>query len=282
MISEEQPVNPLDEETPNICCIISDSLRWDVFASADPQNILKFGTAHKCYSVACSTLPSMAAYMMNYPPIGIGKGLFHQGYWHPKGEGEIYKAHSPIRKWMPRHYKELGYKTAFLSGNAVPWRLDEQTKGMFTKYFDYKPMDYLAMDVATPAIIRDLDKYVVKNKEDPIFAVMLLLDTHSPYHDGDGKCHLINPSQPDINYEHQELAMKYVNNVFPNFLHIFSKTQRPTKFIFTSDHGENFAGAGWGHNSFRPALTWGEKLFAIPFVSGYITDWSKVNVSRGD
>lgn len=279
---EKIPVRELDEAQYNICCIIEDSLRWDVFVSANPTNILKLGTAHKCYSVACSTLPSMTAYMMNYPPIGLGRGLFHQGYWSQRKEGDMILArvHHPIRKWMPRYYKEKGYKTVFLSGNAVPWRLDEQTKGMFTRYFDYKPMDYLEMDIATPQIIRDLDKYVEENKDHPIFAVLLLLDTHSPYHDGRGNVHLIDPSQPDINYEHQELAMKYANNVFPNFINTFSKTERPTEFIFTSDHGENFAGNGWGHSSFRKHLLWGEKLFAIPFVRGCITDWSKFKVYK--
>jgi hypothetical protein len=279
--SKDIPVNPLDDETPNICCVIEDSLRWDVFVSSKPSNILALGQARKCYSIACSTLPSMTAYMMNYPPIGIGLGLFHQGYWRPTGSKQG-QAHSPIRQWMPRYYKELGYKTAFMSGNAVPWRLDQQTKGMFTKYFDKKPMQYLTMDIATPYIIRDLDLYVEEHKDKPIFAVVLLLDTHSPYHDGKGEQHLIDPRQPDINYHNQELAMKYANNAFPNFIHMFSKTERPTHFIFTSDHGENFGGAGWGHNSFRQKLTWGEALFAIPFVRGYIKDWSKVNVTTGD
>jgi len=279
------PVEPLDDEMPNICCVIADSLRWDVFVSSKPNNILTLGKAQKGYSVACSTLPSMTAYMMNYPPIGIGQGLFHQGHWRPNDQvssgikNQKGSYHAATRKWMPRHYQELGYKTAFLTGNAVPWRLDQQTKGMFTKYFDKKPMQYLAMDIATPYIIRDLDRYVEEHKDTPIFAVCLLLDTHSPYHDGDGGVHLINPRQPEINYHNQELAMKYINNVFPNFIRIFKKTNRPTHFIFTSDHGENFDGPGWGHSSFRPKLTMGEKLFAIPFVRKYITDWDEIKVS---
>lgn len=272
--TEDVPINPIDDEVPNICCVISDSLRWDVFNSAKPRNIKALGEVRKAHSIACSTLPSMTAYMMNYPPIGIGYGLFHQGY--DRGG-----THSTIREWMPRHYQERGYKTAFLTGNAVPWRLDEQTKGMFNRFFDYKPMDYLTIDVATPQIIQDLDKYVEKNKKEPIFAVCLLLDTHSPYHDGEGKCNLIDPRNPAANYYHQEKAMKFVDNVFPNFIHIFSKTEKPTHFIFTSDHGENFAGNAWGHNSFRPGLEWRPELFEIPFVRRYITDWDEVSVTRG-
>jgi len=288
--TEDTPVHPVDEMTPNICLVVSDSLRWDVFVSANPTNILSLGRAKKVHSIACSTHPSMMAYMMNYPPIGVGLGLFHQGYWRTKGpagfvatgkEGQTYRAHSPIRQWMPRYYQEKGYKTAFLTGNAVPWRVEQQTKGVYSRFFDYMPIDYLVEDISTPSIIRDLDKYVKKNKEEPILSVNLLLDTHSPYHDGNGNIHLIDPRQPDINYHHQELAMKFVDNVFPNFINIFKQTDRPTHFIFTSDHGENFSGAGWGHNSFREKLTWGGPLFEIPSVRGYITHWGKVDVSGG-
>ena len=72
-----------DEEVeaikPNVCCVIADSLRWDVFVTANPTNILKLGRARKVYSIANSTLPSLHGTLMNYPPIGIGKGLFVEG-----------------------------------------------------------------------------------------------------------------------------------------------------------------------------------------------------------
>ena len=73
-------------------------------------------------------------------------------------------------------------------------------------------------------------------------------------------------------------AMKFIDNVYPNFINIFSQTGRPTEFIFMSDHGDNFGGPGWGHNSFRKELIFGEKLFATPFVRGRIDDWSKYQV----
>jgi hypothetical protein len=287
--AEAIPLDPDDDKMYNICCVISDSLRWDIFKDSNPQNILQIGNGVPCHSIAGCTLPTMTAYMMNYPPIGIGRGLFHQGYWVPWEEKGVDtkvadsppgKAHFPLRIWMPRYYKELGYKTIFLTGNSVPFRLDQTTGGMFTRYFDINPIEYLKLDVATPTIIRDLSDMVKEFKDQPIFAVILLLDTHSPYHDGEGNVNMIEyggKGSGRRNYENQLKAMKYVNKVFPNFVQIFSETNRPTKFIFTSDHGENFEGEGWGHNCFRPKHKWTNELYQIPFVRGCIKDWEKVS-----
>uniref|UniRef100_A0A6M3M8U0 Putative sulfatase n=1 Tax=viral metagenome TaxID=1070528 RepID=A0A6M3M8U0_9ZZZZ len=269
----------------NVCCVISDSLRWDVFVNSKPVNILKLGKVQKAHSIGNSTGTAMHGYLMNYPPIGIGKGLFvHGNPEHvPVVEGDAvvakYKRWTELRKWMPRYFREKGYFTIWMSANPVPMRVDRELGGAYRKHFNHwGAEEYLDLPVATPQIIRDLELQVNMNLDKPIFSVTLLLDTHSPYHDGDGTTHLIDPSQPNINYEHQLRAMKYVDNVFPNFINIFSKTKRPTEFIFMSDHGENLEGRGWGHNSFRSALTFGEELFAIPFVRGRISDWSRSKV----
>ena len=270
---------------PNICCVIADSLRWDVFVTANAINILKMGRARKVYSIANSTLPAMHGYLMNYPPIGIGKALFVEGKTEeiPVTEGDTiiskYKRWTELRRWMPKWLRERGYFTMWMSGNPVLIRVNKQLDGAYEKHFNHwGAEEYWDMDIATPQIIRDLNLHVKTNKDQPIFAVILLLDTHSPYHDGEGKVHLIDPSQPDINYEHQLRAMKFINNIWPNFIEIFRQTERPTEFIFMSDHGDNFGGPGWGHNSFRKELVFGEKLFAIPFVRGRINDWEKFKV----
>jgi len=270
---------------PNICCVIADSLRWDVFVTSNPVNILKTGRAQKAYSIANSTLPALHGFLMNYPPIGVGRALFVEGETEeiPIKEGDTiiqkYKRWRELRKWMPLYFREHGYFTIWMSGNPVLIRVNQQLEGAYRKHFNHWGADeYQALDIATPQIIKDLNLQVKMNKDQPIFAVILLLDTHSPYHDGEGKIHLIDPSQPHVNYERQLRAMKFIDNVYPNFINIFSQTNRPTEFIFTSDHGENFSGAGWGHNSFRKELTFGEKLFAIPFVRGRINDWSKFKV----
>ncbi len=277
-----------DAVKPNVCCVIADSLRWDVFVTANPTNILRLGRAHKVYSIANSTLPAMHGFLMNYPPIGIGKALFVEGETEYVNivEGDTlirkYKRWKELRKWMPKYFQQQGYFTIWMSGNPVIIRVNEQLDGVYRRYFDHFGADeYVKLDVATPQIIKDLDLEVRLNKIHPIFAVILLLDTHSPYHDG-RRINLIDPSQPEINYENQLRAMQYINNIFPNFVKIFSQTERPTEFIFMSDHGDNFEGPGWGHNSFRKELLFGEKLFATPFVRGRIDDWSKFAVHVGE
>ena len=281
------------DEGVNVCCVIADSLRWDTFVNSKPLNILKLGRAQKAYSLANSTAPAMHGYFMNCPPIGVGKGFFVHG--EPDGvttefteSGEVkYQRWSSIRKWMPKYFRDHGYFTMLMSANPVLARVDRELDGVYRKHFNHWGADdyvkqenevWTQMDVATPQIIKDLNLHVKMNREQPIFAVMLLLDTHTPYYDGEETTHIIDPSQPELNYENQIKAMQYINNIFPNFINIFSKTERPTEFIFTSDHGENFGGPGWGHNSFRPALDFGEELFAIPFMRGRIEDWSRFKV----
>jgi len=277
----------------NVCCVISDSLRWDVFVSSNPINILKLGKAQKAHSLSNSTIPAIHGYLMNYPPIGVGVGLFIKSpikapAVYVDALTAKYQKWSEIRKWMPKYFRERGYFTIWMSANPTPIHMDRELDGAYRKHFNHwgaeeyleTGMDdlYGLSSSVTPQIIRDLDLHVKMNSSQPIFAVILLMDTHSPYYDGNGTTHPIDPSQPSLNYENQVKAMQYIDNVFPNFVNIFSKTKRPTEFIFTSDHGENFDGPGWGHNSFRPALQFGEELFAIPFVRGRIEDWSRFKV----
>jgi len=277
----------------NICCVIADSLRWDVFVSAKPLNILKLGKGQKAYSISNSTIPAVHCYLMNDPPIGVGMVLFVHGDPDimPMEGGALiakYKRWSEIQKWMPKYFREHGYFTIWMSANPTPIQMDRELDGAYRKHFNHwGAEEYLETDVGnlyglsssvTPQIIRDLDLHMKMNRDQPIFAVILLMDTHSPYYDGEGTTHSLDPSQSSLNYMNQVRAMQYIDNVFPNFINIFSKTKRPTEFIFTSDHGENFGGPGWGHNNFRPALQFGEELFAIPFVRGRIKDWNRFKV----
>lgn len=289
---------------PNLCCVLADALRWDVFAEANPTNILRLGRARKAYSCGNSTLPSVTAMLMNYPPIGVGRGYFVHS---PKKENlkkgdaivKKYTVFREIRRWMPRYFQEHGYVTIWESANAVPIRINADLDGAYGKYFTYWQEHlwkgeadehgnlkyretgegtYHNRQVSTPQIIKDLDLLVDMHKDEPIFAVILLLDTHSPYHTGDGKTWLVDPSQPELNRQRQLKAIEYIDKAFPNFINIFSKTGRPTEFIFSADHGEIFGGPGWGHSSFRSRLPFTEELYAIPFLRGRIDDWSKIVV----
>jgi len=298
----------LEEEVknskPNLCCVLADALRWDVFAEANPLNILRLGRAKKAFSCGNSTLPSVTAMLMNYPPIGIGRGYFvHSPKKESLKKGDAvvkkYTVFREIRRWMPRYFQEQGYVTIWESANAVPIRINADLDGAYSKYFTYwqehlwkgeadehgnlkyretEEGVYNNRQVSTPQIIKDLDLLVDMHKDEPIFAVILLLDTHSPYHTGDGKTWLVDPSQPELNRQRQLKAIKYIDNVFPNFINIFGKTGRPTEFIFSADHGEIFGGPGWGHSSFRSKLPFTQELYAIPFLRGRIDDWSKITV----
>ncbi|MBU0847294.1 LTA synthase family protein [Patescibacteria group bacterium] len=270
----------------NVCCVIADSLRWDVFAESNPVNILNLDRVKKVYSFACCTLPSVTSYLMNYPPMQEGSGFFHEGRWDELSEGDtiIARKHRAVRKWMPRYYQERGYTTIWESSNPVPLRLDGELDGAISRYFRYwrSPQYQSLGDITTPYVIKDLDALVMKHHDDPIFSVTLLMDTHSPYHDGDGHAWLLDTGQPDINKHRQMLAMRYIDIIFPNFLEIFRKTGRPTEFIFTSDHGEKFGGpGGWGHSPFRRDMRFNQELFAIPWLRKRIDDWSKIKITRG-
>lgn len=270
----------------NIACIIADSLRWETFAAAEPKNIIQLGTVRRVFSIASCTLPSIMSYLMNYPPIGIGRGFFHQGKWEwveiKEGDAIVakYKRHKPVRRWMPLYYQKRGYKTIWMSANAIPNLLDGELDGAIQKNFDYWETTKYFKDVSTPDVIRDLGEIVANEKDNPLFAVILLMDTHSPYHDGKGKVHEIDSNQPDLNRHWQIHAMKYVDEVFPNFISMFRETGRPTEFIFTSDHGENMGGPGYGHTCFRPELKWGPELYAIPFLRARIDNWEAIKVKE--
>lgn len=251
----------------NILFLCLDSVTYRAYMNAETPNMDAFGLARRVHSFACTTGPSLMGYFMNKPPIGIGHGLFEA-----KRGGEL-------RKFMPRYYMERGYVTAWLSGNPVIIRIDEQLEGSIQRWFNYwKATEYLK-DVATPDIVRDLNEIVQREKGKPLFVMVLLLDTHTPYHDGEG-LYPLNPYKLEYNYRNQRRAVEYVDSVFPLILKPFKEAGRPLRVIITSDHGECYGGWGWGHNAFRPCLRFDPQLFEIPFIMFRVDDWSKVIFER--
>ena len=256
----------------SILFLCLDSLTYKVFMDAETPNMNAFGLAHRAHSFACTTGPSIMGYMMNKPPIGIGLGLFEVGEYVP-----AWGQHREIRQWMPRYYSMKGYATAWLSGNPVLTRIDEGLNGALQGWFKYwKTTEYLK-PVATPDIIKDLKDIVQKEKDRPIFACLLLLDTHTPYHDGSKLCPF-DPYRPKLNYENQVRATEYVDRILSSLLLPFKEVGRPLKLIITSDHGENYGGREWGHNPFRPHLKFSPQLFEIPFIKTRIEDWDKIKI----
>ena len=211
--------------TDDVCCVIADGLCWDVFMAAEPVNILKIGYPQKVQSVPMAML--------------MDRLCGGTGEWN----------HKEIRQFMPEYFKERGHFTVFLGANGIPER--------FSKYFDvwkteYPPLEEEELWTATPAIIRDLDSIVKLHKDRPIFAIIRLLDVHDLYYDDERH----KPTQPALEKDRQILAMKFIDNIFPNFISIFKRTERSTDFIFTSDCDK----------------------VDVPLVKGRISDWNRHHV----
>jgi hypothetical protein len=259
------------EDQPNVILIILDSLNWEAWVKADPQNITKeLGEVQKAHSPGCCTLPSLISYLSNYPPIGVGLGLFDKGIWVELESLPGRAQHSPTRAWMPRWYRDKGYHTSFFSGNAVVAEAEGDLG--ISKHFDHwGVMKYLKEDIlrATPRVLEDFEK-IVLTTDKPIFSVLWLFDTHYPYNDGRT---IINPYFKDGYATRQAMvkALKYTDEtVFPEIVAILRGTGRQSKVILTSDHGENHGGVGAGHNPFSRKLRMSDDLFAIPYIEGLV------------
>ena len=236
----------------NIFFMCLDSARYDTFVAAKTPNMSKIGETKRVYSCACFSQASIFSYFMGYPPMGTGKRVLFPGVekW----------------RWAPRYLLEKGYVTAWLSANAVFLKLDMD--GQFRKYFKYfKCMEYGGVE-ATGQIIGDVKHIVEEEGAHPLFIGTLLLDTHSPYYDGES-AHRIDPHTPRKNFENQKRAIEYVDRRFPELIKPF---RRPTDIIITSDHGDLFGplNSGYGHDSRMLSLKFSSKLFEIPFITGQV------------
>lgn len=289
-ISKAKMLEPPTDQ-PNRVLVVLDSLTWDAWTKANPQNIPQLlGTkAEKVFSPGCCTLPTLMSYLNNYPPIGVGYGLFDKGIWVQQPdlmEDGSKAAHSPVRAWMPKYYQEKGYHTSIFSGNAVLAETDRDLN--ISRYFDHwGVMKYLKEEVlrATPRILEDFKEMTERTGKPffaphligalrippiPIFSVLWLFDTHYPFSNG---TKVINPHFKDGYATRKAMveALRYTDEtVFPEIVKILKATGRDTKLILTSDHGENHGGVGVGHNPFNSKLRMGEDLFAIPYIEGVI------------
>ena len=265
------------EDQPNIVLVILDSLNWNAWTKYRTQlkttNIetLLGSKAIKVHSPGCCTLPSLISYLSNYPPIGVGYGLFDKGIWVEVPGLENRGVHSPTRAWMPKWYKDKGYHTSIFSGNAVLAEADQEL--CISPFFDHwGVMKYLKKDMlkATPLILKDFEALCLEEGGRPLFSVLWLFDTHYPFMDGRV---ILNPHFKDgyATMEAMVKALKYTDEtVFPHIVESLSKTGRASKVICTSDHGENHGGPGAGHNPFSAKLEMSNDLFSIPFIEGEI------------
>jgi hypothetical protein len=240
----------------NVLFLVLDSLRYDVFVKAETPNFDAIGKTRRVHSFACFTIPSIIGFFMGWPPIGAGtKTLFPE---------------VPKYEWVPRHFKKQGYYTAWLSRNALLLKLDAAIGGQFTRGFDLrKVLEYGDARVTTKQIIADVCSITKTQMTHPIFASLLLLDTHRPYAWGSAVQDIV-PSNPVLNFANQVKATEYVDSLFPQIKQAFIDTGRKTRVIITSDHGELFGPDYWSHDpsSQKCPIQFDEKLFEIPLIIG--------------
>ena len=264
------------DDQPNIILVVLDALNytaWEKYKSklgtTNIEYILK-AKAKKVHSFACCTLPALVGFLSNYPPIGVGFGLFDKGIIVEVPELLDRGKHHPTRAWMPRWYKEKGYHTSIFTGNAVIAEADQEM-GIRTYFDHWGVIKYLKEDVlnATPRIIEDFTALCLEEGA-PLFSILWLFDTHYPFSDGK---RVLNPHFRD-GYETMKAcvrALKYTDEeVFPAIAEALKSTGRLSKVVVTSDHGENHGSVGNGHNPFHSKLRMSDDLFAIPYIEGEI------------
>jgi len=243
----------------NVLFLVLDSLRYDTFIKANTPNLDSIGEVRRVHSFGCFTIPSLIGYFMGFPPIGSGiETLFPE---------------SPKYKWVPRHFKEAGYQTIWFSRNALPLKLDLVMGGAFTRHFDFfKTLEYTHGATTTVQIFEDVKNIVnAKGQQHPIFASVLLMDTHRPYSWGTGSQDIV-PTNPELNFNNQVKSAEYADSLFPKIRAVFRNTPRRTRVIITSDHGELFGPKYWSHDpsSLKCPINFDEKLFEIPLIIGEI------------
>ena len=259
---------------PNMILIILDALNWSAWERAAPKNIpaLLDSKAVKAHSFACCTLPSLIGYLSNYPPIGVGYGLFDKGIFVEALDLVEGARHSPTRAWMPLYYKEKGYHTSIYSGNAVLAEAD-QYMGI-RKHFDVWAVQRFLNDKvldATPDVIKRFEYLCMhEGQEQPLFSVLWLFDTHFPFSDGEK---VLNPpfrsGMKTMNACVK--ALEYTDEiVVPALIRALKSTGRSSVVIVTSDHGENHGGEGAGHNPYTCKLRMTDELFSIPYIEGIV------------
>lgn len=233
----------------NILFLCLDSVRYDTFVVASAPNMKKIGKLKRVYSQSCWTIPSVVGYLMNMSPIGKSGRLFKE---------------VPKLNWVPKGFRELGYVTAWVSGNAGVLQFDAGIRGSFKKGFKvFKTSEKLMYVENVVNVVESIAR------EQPTFIMCLLLDTHRPYYFGSGEEDL-DPNNPDKNFRNQVKAIENVDLYVPSMLDAFTyHSKRSTRVCITSDHGELFGPEYWSHDPCNN-LEFDKKLFEIPFIEGRI------------
>lgn len=242
----------------NIMMICLDSCRYDTFEAAKAPNMKAIGDLKLVHSFSCWTVPSMVGYLMGVPPIGLAED--------PPGGAMTTLFDCEPMKWAPREFMKKQYYTIFKSQNAA--LANYAALGSFHKGFiDYNSYTKLNPGEVTETIVVDLEEKV-NQVGAPVFVVLLLMDTHTPYRWGDEAKTLGWVKDPKHNFDNQVKAIEYIDKIFPRLIAPF-EGKGITDVIITSDHGDLHGPEYHGHSP-TYKLKFDEDLFKIPFIRGEI------------
>lgn len=231
----------------NYLWFILDSCRYDVYEAAKTPNMDSVAPLEKMYMFSTWTVPSMMGLLLNMPPIG-----------HP--DQRLFRGH---KGWLPTSFAKKGYWTAFLSKNVYL----TQVPGVLDSFRTVKLYLEEETDDILPLIIKD---YIRLQGFVSCFTVVLVMDTHTPYHWGESSRGW--EDNPEDNFSNQVRSVEYVDRLFKDLL---DSIHRETEVTIMADHGDLHGEDGY---SLSHAPNWKmkysrenmERLVEIPFIRGVV------------
>jgi arylsulfatase A-like enzyme len=154
---------------PNVIIIMIDTLRRDYVGCYNPQikftpNIDKFASdacVFDCISQAPWTTASVTSFMSS---------KYMRISYHSSGETIM----PGVVATMPEYFKELGFKTSFITSNPNAGKRYNMDKGC-----DY--FDECYESIAAPEVLKKSQQRINGIKNQPFFIFSLFIDPHSPY-----------------------------------------------------------------------------------------------------
>ena len=225
----------------NVVLIILDSCRYDSFRRAKAPFLKSFGKIHKCYSVACWTIPALTSLAFGIPPLN-----------------------SPVRANL-FNVRDFKLKQILTPNPLV---IAERTR--IFKGFNVEGLKYNYLR-SSGAIFKDAKDFLEDAKE-PFFLLMLLMETHAPFWDGKktyGHPRIFKTVEEGIRV--QSRCVEHIDKNFKKYLYDTLLSLKNTRIIITADHGEGFGeeteyGKTFHHNLTHPDTYFHPKLFEIPFI----------------
>jgi hypothetical protein len=269
----------------NLVVVVLDSLRYDSWLSAEPENLARLGAVERRWSYASWTAPSHYNLLMGLLPHSSPSEVYASEYYKRDFlrysdrlgvEGVEFKTMLPSL-YLPTFLKHsLGYRTHAMVSMPV---LNEHT--IVNRDFDSYRLMPTHNDMAAMVERIELDP------DRPSFYLLNVGETHYPYAlpdedpsewprisgvhgvfkrldeeagQGDAR-EFFDQSRLAELQDRQVNAVHYLDGVFAR---LFDRLPDDTWMIVTSDHGELFGEDRYfGHG---PIMH--EKVFEVPFVEG--------------